>query len=78
METIIVSTLGCGNYSRLETIQGRKLFAEIRYPDYFALDDYLAGKLGMFIKDLVKLCIERRYFRKGFTPLHSTAQYSEQ
>ena len=26
------STYRCGNYSREETIQGRKLFAEIRYP----------------------------------------------
>jgi hypothetical protein len=25
------STYRCGNYSREETIQGRKLFAEIRY-----------------------------------------------
>ena len=24
-------SLGCGNYSKVETIQGRKLFAEIRY-----------------------------------------------
>ena len=50
----------------------------IYYPEYLALHDYLAGKVGMFNKDLVKLCIERRSFRTGFTPLHSTAQYSEQ
>ena len=31
MKTWIVSYLGCRNYSRVETIQGRKLFAEIRY-----------------------------------------------
>ena len=28
------STYRCGNYSREETIQGRKLFAEIRYAIY--------------------------------------------
>ena len=28
------STYRCGNYSREETIQGRKLFAEIRYASY--------------------------------------------
>ena len=31
MKTWIVSSLGCWNYSRVEIIQGRKLFAEIRY-----------------------------------------------
>ena len=31
MKTWIVSSLGCGNYSRVETHQGKKLFAEIRY-----------------------------------------------
>jgi hypothetical protein len=31
MKTWIVSSLGCRNYSRVETIQGRKLFAEIQY-----------------------------------------------
>ena len=30
MKIWIVSSLGCGNYSRVETIQGRKLFVEIR------------------------------------------------
>ena len=30
-ETILFWKLKCGNYSREETIQGRKLFAEIRY-----------------------------------------------
>ena len=50
----------------------------IHYPKYLALHDYLAGSVWMFIKDLVKLCIERRSFRKGFTPLYGTAQYSEQ
>ena len=27
----IIGGFGCGNYSREESIQGRKLFAEIRY-----------------------------------------------
>ena len=45
----------------------------IYYPDYLALDDYLAGKVGMFIKDLVKRCIERKVLQKGFHPI---AQYS--
>ena len=31
-------TYRCGNYSREETIQGRKLFAEIRYVDRKAFD----------------------------------------
>ena len=30
------STYRCGNYSREETIQGRKLFAEIRYIQNYA------------------------------------------
>ena len=29
------STYRCGNYSREETIQGRKLYEEIRYADWF-------------------------------------------
>ena len=31
MKTWIVSSLGCGNYSREESIQGRKLYEEIRW-----------------------------------------------
>ena len=37
MKIWIVSSLGCGNYSREETIQGLKLFAEILYPKYLGL-----------------------------------------
>ena len=29
----LLGRFDCGNYSREETIQGRKLFAEIRYTD---------------------------------------------
>ena len=33
MKTLILSSLGCGNYIREETVQGRKLFVEVRYTD---------------------------------------------
>ena len=31
----LLSSLGCGNYSKEETIQGRKLYEELRYITYF-------------------------------------------
>ena len=34
MKTLILSSLGCGNYCREETIQGRKLFGKGRYAWY--------------------------------------------
>merc|ERR1712086_418114 len=40
------STYRCGNYSREETIQGRKLFAEIRYASMFS--GYLIPLLNTF------------------------------
>ena len=37
-ETILFWKLYCGNYSREETIQGRKLFAEIRYSIFLCVE----------------------------------------
>ena len=47
METWIVSSLGWGNYSRKETIQGRKLYEEIRFL-WWCLYIILAALLHMF------------------------------
>ena len=39
------STYRCGNYSREETIQGRKLYAEIRYVMDLEQDTYSRSKV---------------------------------
>ena len=41
------STYRCGNYSREETIQGRKLFAEIRYPSKELCSKKALGEVGL-------------------------------
>ena len=47
--TFVHSTYRCGNYSREETIQGRKLFAEIRYVVSFLGHQLLFQILRFFI-----------------------------
>ena len=45
------STYKCGNYSREETIQGRKLFAEIRYVNFYLISKvilHLSNKIVKF------------------------------
>ena len=44
--TFVHSTYSCGNYSREQTIQGRKLFAEIRYPFYRFLYPMICGTIS--------------------------------
>ena len=44
--TFVHSTYKCGNYSREETIQGRKLFAEIRYMKKVMIKMYVNKKTG--------------------------------
>ena len=44
------STYRCGNYSREETIQGRKLFAEIRYAMNSHIRCWVSNMLMLFLK----------------------------
>ena len=76
MKTWLVSSLGCGNYSRVETIQGRKLFREIRYfkellevvwrcyNDHFCLDNDQKLWDPFFLS-------QRKWFQLHQTVLHT-------
>ena len=48
--TFIHSTYECGNYSREETIQGRKLFAEIRYFKNQNFQKHVLLKVGHLVQ----------------------------
>ena len=78
------STYRCGNYSREESIQGRKLFAEIRYliwkswlppllPKFFAL---LANTQNLYIKvawpSNLKIWCKCAFVHAGERPSHLT------
>ena len=88
MKTWIVFLLGCGNYSRVETVQGRKLFAEIRYVlnFLFALREQIhrmkAHRIAIFYQDefrtqfathLRKSCFE--FYSQKISNLNYSGQY---
>jgi hypothetical protein len=54
MSSYEIHTLGSGNYSRVETIQGRKLFAEIPYVVHALLAQKILNSLSHKIRQQVK------------------------
>ena len=63
-------TYRCGNYSREETIQGRKVFAEIRYFFYFSLFFYVDSMEGFSVMAFAS-CRDRQQLT-----VHATIQIS--